>query len=533
MVRKGNKKDDKKSKKSVRPAPAPKRRPRARATVKVESAAAPLLSSNVLIDLLSPSMALCFFDREDKITYCTDSFAALTGSSTELLIGKRLKKNVLWGTRGGKDEFGELYGSAKESGKPLIVNALHINSAGGGSRFWNLSLLPQMDGDGHSNGMGVLIEDITGDQLPSGSADLFHRFYAASEQHTELQALLEELVCLLKDFSRCDSIKIVIADQAGNQLLKAESGSKAGLWDKDNLLSASAITNFFVKRDDQPDSLFTPGGSLYLNDVNALEGKLRGKLKQLIVDTCNSYGFNFLALVPVKLSNTISGFIQLANKHTGIAEDTIATVENISDLLQIIVERTALKREIRMQRESLLKQMHGRGAHLEALSERLKQEAAERKKAQEELQTRKDLAVALAGMEKIEDALQLCLVTAISMSGMDSGSIYVLDAATGILNLACSRGLTDDLIAKASRIDPLEPGMGLILEGKPRYSPEDVKTQDEELLQSEGIKGVAVLPVMHQGQLVALLSISSHVSEAISYGARNSLEAIAAEIGST
>ncbi|MGA2157923.1 MAG: PAS domain S-box protein [Dehalococcoidia bacterium] len=533
MVRKGNKKDSKKSKTSVRPGSPQKRKLKTPATETGQNAPVPLLSVNLLTDLLSRSMALCFFDREDKITFCTDNFAALTGSSSQSLIGKRLKKNALWGARGEKDEFQELYGKAKESGKPLIVNTLHIRPARGDSRIWNLSLLPQADSDEHYAGMGLLIEDITGNQLPSGSADLLHRFYTAAEQHTELKALLEELVCLLKDFSRCDSVKIVIADQAGNQLLKAESGVKAGLWDKDHLLSASAINSFFVKRDDQPGSFFTPGGSLYLNDVNALEGMLRGKLKELVVDTCNSYGFNSLALIPVKLGNSVCGFIQLANKHSGIAEDTIATVENISELLQIIFERIALKREIHVQRESLLKQMHGRGAHLEALSERLKQEAAERKKAQEELLLRKDLAVELTGIEKIEDALQLCLDTAIRVSGMDSGGIYVLDAATGGLNLACTRGLSDSFIAQVSHYDASEPNNVLVREGRPLYSTEGIKTQDEALFQTEGIKSLAVVPVMHQGKVIACMNIASHELEAISYSARNSLESIAAEIGFT
>ena len=108
MVRKGNKKDGKKSKSktSVRPASPKSKRPKASAPIKEQSAPAQLPPVNGLIDLLGrSSIALCFFDGDDKITCCTDNFAALTGSSIESLIGKKLKKNVLWGVRGGKDEF--------------------------------------------------------------------------------------------------------------------------------------------------------------------------------------------------------------------------------------------------------------------------------------------------------------------------------------------------------------------------------------------------------------------------------------------
>ncbi len=361
---------------------------------------------------------------------------------------------------------------------------------------------------------------------------LFHRFYIAAMQHREVQPLLEELDHMFMDFSRCDSVKILMLDAAGNQPLEAQSGIKAGLWDKDKAFTAATIQSFFTRKGDQSDDLYTLGGSLYLPDVNELEGVLTGKLKEMVVNTCNSYGYNTLVLVPVKSGESIGGFIQLANKNRSIPQETIDTVENISEQLQIVFERIALRREIHTQRESLLKQMHGRSAHLEALSERLKKEAAERKQVQEELRIRKDLAVALAGTEKIEDALQLCLDTAIRVSGMDSGSIYVLDP-TGDLRLICLQGLSEAIVERTLKHEGSEPNLTLILQGQSLYSPEDIKAEEVPLLQAEGIKGIANVPVMYQGKAIAFLGIASHIFETIPYTARNALEAVAAEIGST
>ncbi len=175
MVRKGNKKDTKRAKSntSVRPTSSKTSRPKPAAAVKAKEHAAPGAPTlNGLIDLLSRSpLAICLFDKDDKIVYCTDKFAVLTDSSIESLTGKRLKKNALWGARGDKDEFQEIYLRARESGKPLFIDSLHIGSGRTTPAIWNLSLFPQMDEDGGYNGIALAIEDISGNVLPSGSAD--------------------------------------------------------------------------------------------------------------------------------------------------------------------------------------------------------------------------------------------------------------------------------------------------------------------------------------------------------------------------
>ena len=140
------------------------------------------------------------------------------------------------------------------------------------------------------------------------------------------------------------------------------------------------------------------------------------------------------------------------------------TVESVSGHLQVIIEHAGLKDEVLRQRQGLLKQMHERSAHLEALSERLKQESAERKKAQEEMRVQRDLAVALNGIENLDEALLLCLDTAILVSGMDSGSIYLADPLAGGFKLAVSRGLSEDFVRQATYYNDSEPNARIINE---------------------------------------------------------------------
>jgi putative methionine-R-sulfoxide reductase with GAF domain len=45
---------------------------------------------------------------------------------------------------------------------------------------------------------------------------------------------------------------------------------------------------------------------------------------------------------------------------------------------------------------------------------------------------------------------------------------------------------------------------------------------------TEGLRALAVVPVLHQGQVVAVLNMASHTHDEISEPARHALEAIAA-----
>jgi GAF domain-containing protein len=164
--------------------------------------------------------------------------------------------------------------------------------------------------------------------------------------------------------------------------------------------------------------------------------------------------------------------------------------------------------------------MHERAAHLEALSERLKLESSERKKAHEEMRIQRDLAVALNGIENLDEALKLCLDTAISVSGMDCGGIYLADPVAGGFHLAVSRGLSDDFIKHVTYYNDSEANASIIKNGLPVYSTyHEIQKSVDQVWQQEGLKGLGVIPVIHDGKAVACLNIASHVFDEIPFNA--------------
>ncbi|MDD5647725.1 MAG: PAS domain S-box protein [Dehalococcoidia bacterium] len=474
---------------------------------------------------------ICIFDKDGVITFCNASFSAISGLPLRKLTGRKLRKNALWGVPGKDDEFRELWRRVKLAGRQLEVRAQPVTRPGQTTRFWNLKLTPYLSKKKRFDGMNLQIREVTEETGLRNRERLLTDYYAAALMHESIQPLLDDLVNLLKEYSRCSFVEFIISDIYGNRTLKAMTGQSPGLWDVNKSISQPAIEMLFS----EAGAEFSCGekGSLCLGDTLAVADSLVGSLRKLVNDAINSYGCKSLALVPVRLVGKITGYILLASPVAGgITPDIVETVESISGHLQVIVEHAELKDEVRRQRQGLLKQMHERAAHLEALSERLKQESAERRKAQEEMRVQRDLAVALNGIENLDQALKLCLDTAISVSGMDCGGIYLADLVAGGFHLTVSRGLSDDFVRQVTYYNDSEPNALIIKNGVPVYSTysEIDKTADE-IRQAEGLKGLGIIPVMHDGRAVACLNIASHVLDEIPFNARSVVEAIAADLG--
>jgi len=473
---------------------------------------------------------ICIFDKAGVITYCNQSFSSISGLPFRKLTGRKLRKNVLWGAPGKDDQFREMWRRVKQTGRQLEVNAQPITRPDQPIRFWDLKLTPYFSKKKRFDGINLQIREVTEEAGLRNRERLLTDYYAAALVHQSIQPLLDDLVSLLKDYSRCPFVQIVILDVYGNRTLKAMTGRSPGLWDANKAISQPAVEMLFSEAGAEYSCGET--GSLCLGDTLAILDGLVGSLKKLVNDATNSYGCKSLALVPVRPAGKITGYILLAGPVAGaITPDIVETVESISGHLQVIVEHAELKDEVRRQRQGLLKQMHERAAHLEALSERLKHESAERKKAQEEMRAQRDLAVTLNGIEKLDDALKLCLDTAILMSGMDCGGIYLADLVAGGFNLAVSRGLSDDFVRQVTYYNDSEPYALIFKNGVPVYSPyNEINRSEDQMRQAEGLKGVGIIPVMHNGRAVACLNIASHVFDEIPFSARSVVEAIAADL---
>ena len=159
---------------------------------------------------------------------------------------------------------------------------------------------------------------------------------------------------------------------------------------------------------------------------------------------------------------------------------------------------------------------------------------SDRKEAENLVRIQKELAVALSATSSIDEALAICVEAAIDASGMDAGGVYLVDAATGNLELAFVKGLTSDFAENTSHHNADSPTARLVMAGQPfhcLYTQLDLLLSEEEM--KEGLRAISVIPVSHRGAVVACVNVASHTLDVLPQRGRNALEAIGAEIGST
>ena len=162
----------------------------------------------------------------------------------------------------------------------------------------------------------------------------------------------------------------------------------------------------------------------------------------------------------------------------------------------------------------------------------LMHDISERNQALELLRIQSDLAIALGSTTKLTETLDLVLEASFQIEGIDCGGIYLVDESTGALDLVAHKGLPFQFVESGRHYDPDTPQAQLVKRGNPIYGLfSEISASTEEVHQNEGLQALAVIPVKHEGEVVAVLNLSSHTQDEIPIGARKALEAIAAQIG--
>lgn len=156
----------------------------------------------------------------------------------------------------------------------------------------------------------------------------------------------------------------------------------------------------------------------------------------------------------------------------------------------------------------------------------------EKREVESLIKTQHDLSIALSAKMNLNEVLKICLETAIKISNMDSGAIYLINEKSGYLELIYYLGLSKKFIKKVTRFEKDTPFMNLIIPGKAIYTEfNELSKKISNLDQSEELQAISIIPIVFEGSVIGNLNISSHSFNIVPDFSQNALESITALIG--
>ena len=156
----------------------------------------------------------------------------------------------------------------------------------------------------------------------------------------------------------------------------------------------------------------------------------------------------------------------------------------------------------------------------------------DRKQAEKALRIQHDLSLALSSCNNIHLALEQILDAALRMESIDCGGIYLANS-DGSLDLTVHRGLSPQFVENATHYSADAPHVRLAQGGQIHYGTyEKIVLELDATCIEESLCGLAIIPVLHQGQLLAVLNLASHTYGDIPANTRQMLETLAQQIGS-
>lgn len=146
-----------------------------------------------------------------------------------------------------------------------------------------------------------------------------------------------------------------------------------------------------------------------------------------------------------------------------------------------------------------------------------------------------DLYINLNSMNDLYDALNYLFERFCSIEGIDSGGLYFVNQETGAVDLVHHKGLSQEFVKEITHYEADSINAKILKAGFPVFDsyPKAVNNSASPEKLKEGIKTIAILPILHEGKVIAALNLASHKKNGIPAYLRSTLEAMTVQFGGT
>ena len=371
-----------------------------------------------------------------------------------------------------------------------------------------------------------------------------YRFLEIANKYTEMTPLLKEFVAALKELTNCKAVGIRVLDRDGNIPYQAFDGFSEAFYRSESPLSIKAdrcMCISVIKGTSDPKfTFFTEGGSFFMNGTTRFLATVPEREKGQTRNVCNQFGYESVALVPIRSGDHILGLIHVADpRENAVPIDLVEAIEWTAMELGTAIRRVQGREALRRAYDELEYRVEERTAEVTAANELLKQEIEERKKAEERLAERirleglrAEVGVALAKGDTLRTLLQPCTEALLEHLDAAFARIWTYNESEGMLELQASAGLYTRIDGSRSRVAMGESKIGIVAQERRPYITNtiigDPDIIDQEWAKREGMEAFAGYPLVFSDVLVGVMAMFA--KESLSEFTLNALASVADQI---
>ncbi len=179
-----------------------------------------------------------------------------------------------------------------------------------------------------------------------------HRFLEIANRHTEMLPLLEEFVAEVKDFTDCAAVGIRTLDEEGNIPYQAYEGFSQEFYESESPLSIKSdqcmCINVIKGTTDPKLSFYTEGGSFCMNGTTRFLATASEEEKGPTRNACNEFGYESVALVPIRTEGRILGLIHVADPRENMVPlERVEVLEGAAMQLGTAIQRVRAEEALR------------------------------------------------------------------------------------------------------------------------------------------------------------------------------------------
>jgi len=247
----------------------------------------------------------------------------------------------------------------------------------------------KIDINGEAHLLSV-IRDITDRKIYMKMIQAANTLLLITNRHINMQPMLKEFIAEIKKLTQCSAAAVRIMDQEGQIPYAEAEGFSSDFCALEGNLSIHSNKGMCVRviRND-PDGLtpyFTRNGSYFVHSTSALLSAISEDQRNILRNTCHRYGYESLALIPIRSADTTLGLIHVADREPGaITDDVIQILESAALQLGTAIQRVCAEQALKESHDELEKRVAQRTEMLTRAKDQLMLEIEERKKNEQEL----------------------------------------------------------------------------------------------------------------------------------------------------